>query len=545
MSAFELVGSQSRSSWVAGRYRDTLTDYGLEDLCWHNVAGILASSYVGYILCLWLYRLYLHPLSKIPGPWLAAITYWPEIYHDVIRGGKFFLAIDEMHRKYGPIVRINPDEVHLDDPEMLDTIFPGAGRKTNKPEVVGKRTGTPNSMVATMDHDMHRRRRGAVSAFFSNASIRRLEPIMKDHMQRMLLKIAEYGRTGKPVQLHHLFKACTSDVITMYAFGDSFGFLDETDRGRPYFEATDMFFGLTHLFGHATWVAVLMQSLPIWAVAAFVPSLWELWKKQSWWTDRVREIRHSPNPERIKKTIFEGILNSTLPDEDKTDARLAAEAQLVVFAGEGTTAYTLTAAVYELLANPHELAKLRAELQAAIPNAAGDNMIPSFSQTDSLPYLNAVINEVVRLHPGVMNRQPRISPDLPIAYRDKERGREYVLPPGTLVTMSPLTMHMKAEVFDDPYAFRPQRWIDNPKIGRGFLGFSRGSRSCLGMNLARKEMGMVLAALFSKYDVYSGQDGPSMELFDTERARDVDPNSDFVIPVPAPGSKGLQVIIRG
>lgn len=79
-----------------------------------------------------------------------------------------------------------------------------------------------------------------------------------------------------------------------------------------------------------------------------------------------------------------------------------------------------------------------------------------------------------------MNRQPRISPDLPVAYRDKKQGKEYILPPGTLVTMSPLTMHMKAEVFDDPYSFRPQRWIDNPKIARGFLGFSRGSRSCLG-----------------------------------------------------------------
>ncbi|KAI1741367.1 cytochrome P450 [Xylaria scruposa] len=544
MSPLESVDSWLRSTWAAAPGRETPLNYSLEERGPYHITSILTLACVGYLSSLWFYRLCLHPLSRIPGPKLAAITYLPEIYHDVIRGGKFFLAIDEMHKQYGPIVRINPDEVHLDDPDMLDTIFPGAGRRTNKPDVVGKRTGTPNSMVATMDHDMHRRRRNAVNAFFSTASIRRLEPIMKEHIERMLLKITEYGNAGGPVQLHHLFKACTSDVIMTYAFGDSFGFLDEPDLGRPYFEATDMFFGLTHLFGHATWLAVVVQSLPIWAIAAFVPSLRELWKKQSWWTDKVREIRNSPNPERIKSTIFEGIMNSTLPVEDKTDARLAAEAQLVVFAGEGTTAYTLTAAVYELLANPQELKKLREELKAAIPDL-GSNEIPSFSQTDNLPYLNAVINEVVRLHPGVMNRQPRISPDLPVVYRDKKQGKEYILPPGTLVTMSPLTMHMKAEVFDDPYSFRPQRWIDNPKIARGFLGFSRGSRSCLGMNLARKEMGMVLAALFTKYDVYDGQDGPGLELFDTYRARDIDPNSDFVIPVPAPGSKGLQVKIRG
>jgi len=106
----------------------------------------------------------MNKLSSNNLSYLKAITYLPEIYHDVIRGGKFFLAIDEMHKRYGeysqhnrvtshyqgslltpltgPIVRINPDEVHLDDPDMLDTIFPGAGRRTNKPDVVGKRTGS-------------------------------------------------------------------------------------------------------------------------------------------------------------------------------------------------------------------------------------------------------------------------------------------------------------------------------------------------------------------------------------------------------------------
>lgn len=56
-----------------------------------------------------------------------------------------------------------------------------------------------------------------------------------------------------------------------------------------------------------------------------------------WWINRVRDIKSSPNPERVKSTIFEGILSSKLPDEEKTDLRLASEAQLTVFAGEGTT----------------------------------------------------------------------------------------------------------------------------------------------------------------------------------------------------------------
>ena len=64
------------------------------------------------------------------------------------------------------------------------------------------------------------------------------------------------------------------------------------------------------------------------------------------------------------------------------------------------------------------------------------------------------------------------------------------------------------------------------------------------MNLARREMVMVLASLFLKYDVYRGQEGPTLELYDTERARDIDANYDLIIPSPARGSKGLRVRVR-
>lgn len=133
--------------------------------------------------------------------------------------------------------------------------------------------------------------------------------------------------------------------------------------------------------------------------------------------------------------------------------------------------------MYELLAHPAELRKLKDELAGA---GVKPDEIPAFSQIDGLPFLNAVIQEVIRVHPGVMNRQFRTSPDAPIIYHDKRRGRDHVLPPGTILSMSPLSIHLNSEAFEHPYEFRPQRWIDNPKIVRGFMGFSRGTRSCVG-----------------------------------------------------------------
>lgn len=64
------------------------------------------------------------------------------------------------------------------------------------------------------------------------------------------------------------------------------------------------------------------------------------------------------------------------------------------------------------------------------------------------------------------------------------------------------------------------------------------------MNLARREMAIVLATLFRRYDLYHGQEGRTFELYETTRERDIDPNSDKIIPVPAKGSRGLRVKIR-
>lgn len=104
---------------------------------------------------------------------------------------------------------------------------------------------------------------------------------MKKHMAKLLGRIDEHGKAGEVVQMHHMFKACTIDVINIYAFGDSFHFLDQLDYGSPYFDATEKFFGLTHIFGHFTWIADLVQSLPLSLVALCVPSLRQLWEKQN------------------------------------------------------------------------------------------------------------------------------------------------------------------------------------------------------------------------------------------------------------------------
>ncbi|KAI1319321.1 cytochrome P450 [Xylariaceae sp. FL0255] len=506
---------------------------------WYSAIG----SFVAYEIALSIYRLYLSPLAAIPGPKLAALSYLYESYHEIVLGGQYFKRVAQMHRQYGPIVRVTPNEVHWNDPNFIDVVYPATGRKTDKPSWFAQRNGTPYSIVSTLEHDLHRRRRNALNAFFSVGSIRRLEPIMKKYMTQIISRMERAGEVGEIIQMHPIFRACASDVITEYAFGECSRFMQQPDFGRAFFESTDVFFYLTHVFGLVPWAVYYAQRMPTWMIKLLVPRLSALRDRQNWWIEKVRNIRESPSLKPIKGTIFDGILQSSLPPGEKTDQRLASEAQLVIFAGEGTTSHTLTCCLYHLLANPLETRKLKAELSAAVPDP--ENI--KISQVDSLPYLQAIIQEAVRLHPGVMSRQVRISPTASILYTDGKTGQTYTVPPKTVTSMSPLDMHLHPDSFGpDAYEYRPQRWIDDPKLARYFLGFSRGSRNCVGMTLARREMSIILATIFTKWDVYDGSDGqgPSLELYDTERARDIDANSDYIIPEPAKGSKKLQIRVR-
>lgn len=191
-------------------------------------------------------------------------------------------------------------------------------------------------MVTTVDHDIHRRRRNAVSPFFSNSSIRSMEPVLQKYLGRFLERLREQ-KPQEPVELHPMFRALTNDFITTYAFGKSVDLLDDADFGRPYYASSDVFFRMSQSFGHFFWLADFVYSLPLWVAPKIFPSLTELAKKQQQWMDMVYAIEESPNMSKAKGTIFEGIMNRGLPAEDLTGKRLLAEAQLIVFAGEGTT----------------------------------------------------------------------------------------------------------------------------------------------------------------------------------------------------------------
>lgn len=241
-------------------------------------------------------------------------------------------------------------------------------------------------------------------------------------------------------------------------------------------------------------------------------------------------------------TIFHEILASKLPASEKSATRLWQDGQVTVIAGTLTTAWALSVTTFHLLTLPDVLRTLKAELAAAMPDPA---VAPPLATLEQLPYLTAVIQEGLRLSCGVSSRLSRIAPDEDLVFADAAAGagRAWTIPRGTPVGMTSLLAHYDAACFPAPTEFRPQRFVAEPRLDRFLLAFSRGSRRCIGVNLAYAELYLAVARIFRRYgsvDVRGEDDVGALELYGTT-ARDVEIVGDGITPLVWKGSRGIRV----
>jgi cytochrome P450 len=230
-----------------------------------------------------------------------------------------------------------------------------------------------------------------------------------------------------------------------------------------------------------------------------------------------------------QRTIIHELFDSSLPESEKSVERIAQEAQTLVAAGSTTTSYFLKSAVYFILANPDVLARLKAELHEAIPDPKNP---PPSHKLEQLPFLAAVVKETSRLVPGAFCRLGRIAPN-----EDLKCGG-WTLPAGTTISMSTWMQHNDPSIFPEPETFRPERWMgrgaEGGRLERYLVSFSKGSRGCLGVNLAQVEMHLTLAVLFRTFD---------FELFETDGS-DIELAHEFFVPISRLDSKGMRVLVN-
>lgn len=214
------------------------------------------------------------------------------------------------------------------------------------------------------------------------------------------------------------------------------------------------------------------------------------------------EDKHDP----LKPDFLDKFLETKKTHPDIVDDFMVISYLLInMIAGADTTAITLRAVVYYTLKNPRVYRKLQKEI-----DQAGFSTPVSYKDARTLPYMDAVIREATRMHPGV---------GMPLERYVPEGGLNvsgYHIPQGVIVGMNPWIIGANRDVYgQDAAVFRPERWLQEEgetaaeyearlqRMNTCDLTFGAGSRICTGKNLALFEVYKVIPTLFSLYEVSS------------------------------------------
>lgn len=332
-----------------------------------------------------------------------------------------------------------------------------------------------NSMIM-LEGDRHRRRRQLVMPPFHGERMRAYGQLIQE------LTIAAFD--GIP--LHQSFKArrMTQDISLNVILKAVFG-LSEGDRFEQF---KHLMVNITSLFESPQSSSFLFY--PILQKDLGARSPWGNFLRDRQQLDQLiyREIAERRSENQGDRIDILSLLLSAR-DEDGNpleDQELRDELMTLLFAGHETTATALAWALYWTHHHPEIRAKLLQELAPL-----GDN--PDPMEIFRLPYLTAVCNETLRIHPVAMLTFPRqVESPVEILGHD--------IQPGRLLVGCIYLVHHRSDLYPNSHEFKPERFIDRQFTPYEFMPFGGGARRCIGEALAMYELKLVLAKVLSRYE---------------------------------------------
>jgi cytochrome P450 len=165
---------------------------------------------------------------------------------------------------------------------------------------------------------------------------------------------------------------------------------------------------------------------------------------------------------------------------------LAYNVGIIYEAGSDTTTMALEVFTLAMIVYPDVMKKAQDEIDAVVPG------LPSYADKDRLPYIEAIVKEVLRWRPVSAGGIPHA-----IIQDDEYMG--YHIPKGATVIGNHWSIHLDENIYKDPYTFNPDRWIENPNLALAAFGFGR--RVCTGQHIAKNSLYINIARLLWAFDI--------------------------------------------
>ncbi|KAF2460154.1 cytochrome P450 3A3 [Lineolata rhizophorae] len=464
-------------------------------------------------------------IRDVPGPFVAKFSnFW---LLKQCRQGKRYQAVDEAHKKYGKLVRIQPHHVSVADADAIPMIY-GHGNGFLKSEYYDAFVSIQRGLFNTRDRAEHTRKRKTVAHTFSAKSIGQFEQYMHHNLYSLTkqwdrISSLASGANGGYADMDalHWFNYLAFDIIGDLAFGAPFGMLE---KGRDE-AAVQMTPDAEPTVAPA--IEVLNRRGEVSGTIGCLPALkpYAKYLPDPFFRDGIAAVENLAGIATAR--VSQRLSGQQQGAQDRVDllarlmegrddkgetlgrAELTAEALTQLIAGSDTTSNTSCALLFHVLTRGDEvIGRLQAELDEALSDYGVDGKaVPDYSQVKDLPYLGAVINETLRIHSTSSLGLPRMVP--PTATNINILSHHF--PPGTVLSVPSYTIHHSPEIWgSDAHLYRPERWLDGrltEKQKAAFIPFSVGPRACVGRNVAEMELALIVSTVFRRYEFELKQDG--------------------------------------
>lgn len=122
------------------------------------------------------------------------------------------------------MIRINPEELHVADRDFFPVLFAGGSHKRERVPFHARGLALQDSVLTTISHDLHRRRRAGISSFFSMQSTRKLLPLVKERVDKLVERLGGLRGSGTVVNLEYAYSALTNgeslwEVVEKRSYG--------------------------------------------------------------------------------------------------------------------------------------------------------------------------------------------------------------------------------------------------------------------------------------------------------------------------------------
>ncbi|KAI1431321.1 cytochrome P450 [Xylaria sp. CBS 124048] len=423
------------------------------------------------------------PLAPVPGPWYAKWTDLVSTYYWLAGGKPAY--IHNLHRKYGPIVRVGPREVFVADLEAVRRLY---AVKNEFPKSNWYRNFVPfiQNIFNTTDLQLHRQYRRLLSAPLSESGLKSFLPQIDSNVKLTLQRMKEEFETRGVTDIYKWWLFMATDVIGELSFGESFRML-ETGKINQYISdlqsvgkigsyrsAFPALFRLTAQFG---------VPLPGLKTAQDTGLRVRRYATESLQRHRDLVEKEGPN---AQPTVLSKLYHAE-GDESISPPEMVNNAQSYIVAGSDTTSNTLDYLVWAVCRDPEIKSRLNKELEA-LPEEF------TYEELRHVPYLDHVIDETLRRYATVPSGLPRQVP----AGGTEMCGHH--IPASYTVTAQNHTLHADPHAFPDPHKFDPSRWENLTQAMKdAFRPFGGGSRICIGLHLARVELRLATARFFKAF----------------------------------------------